>query len=79
LPSVSKGVLPHPSTLSRFLNDVDAPCVEALRALFLSDLITRTPFASPGGLWDREGKHWVFIDIDGTRTNCTPTSFDRGA
>lgn len=59
--------LPHPSTLSRFLDDVDAPCVEAMRGLFLQDLITRKPFDSPGGLWDREGSHWIFIDIDGTK------------
>lgn len=59
--------LPHPSTLSRFLDDVDEPCVEALRALFLQDLMTHTPFASSGGLWDREGKQWVMVDIDGTK------------
>ena len=56
--------LPHPSTLSRFLDAIDAPCVEALRALFQKDLLSRTPFASPGGLWDRSGQHWIVVDIE---------------
>jgi hypothetical protein len=34
--------LPHRSTLSRFLAALDQPTVEALRALFLEDLVTRT-------------------------------------
>ena len=36
--------LPHRSSLSRFLADVDAPCLEALRQLFQDDL-ARTGFS----------------------------------
>jgi hypothetical protein len=66
-----RNTLPHPSTLSRFLEALDAPCLEQLRKCFLEDLVTRTgqvhgPHA-PGGLRDREAqKFWVF-DIDATR------------
>lgn len=59
--------LPHRSTLSRFLAALDQPTVEALRALFLKDLAARTPFDSAGGLWDRVGKQWLVVDVDGTR------------
>jgi hypothetical protein len=60
--------LPHRSTLSRFLAALDQPAVEALRTLFQQDLVTRPTFASPpGGIWDREGKHWLIVDVDGTR------------
>lgn len=67
--------LPHRSTLSRFLAALDQPTVEALRSLFLEDLVVRTgqTFA-PGGLWDRQGQHWMIADVDGTRTSRTTTS-----
>lgn len=43
--------LPHRSTLSRYLAALDQPAVEALRALFLDDLILRTAQTfPPGGL-----------------------------
>ncbi len=60
--------LPHRSTLSRFLAALDQPTVEALRSLFLEDLVVRTgqPFA-PGGLWDRLDQHWLVVDVDGTK------------
>ncbi|GCF12015.1 hypothetical protein KDI_55790 [Dictyobacter arantiisoli] len=60
--------LPHRSTLSRYLAALDQPTVEALRSLFLDDLIRRTaqPFPS-GGLWDRQGHHWLVADVDGTK------------
>lgn len=46
--------LPDPATLSRYLAALDQPCVEALRTLFLEDLLARFPFGTPpGGLWDR--------------------------
>src|SRR5712691_11282442 len=51
--------LPHRSTLSRFLAALDQPTVEALRVLFQEDLLARTPFASPGGLFDRTGEQWT--------------------
>jgi hypothetical protein len=59
--------LPHRSTLSRFLAALDQTCVEALRTLFQKDLFAREPFPSPGGLFDRAGKQWMVIDVDGTR------------
>ena len=60
-------LLPHRSTLSRFLAALDQPCVEALRTLFQEDLVVRNPFASPGGMLDRRGKPWIVVDVDGTR------------
>jgi hypothetical protein len=59
--------LPHRSTLSRFLAALDQASVEALRALFQHDLLARKSFASPGGLFDRTGKQWMVVDVDGTR------------
>ena len=38
--------LPHRATLSRFLAALDQPTVEALRACFQEDGLSRTPFAS---------------------------------
>ena len=36
--------------------------------MFADDLVARTSFGSPaGGLWDRQGKHWLVIDVDGTK------------
>src|SRR5260370_22271909 len=58
--------LPDRSTLSRFLTALDQASVEALRTLFLADLVARTPFATPGGLSDRQGNQWLVIDVDGT-------------
>jgi hypothetical protein len=60
--------LPHRSTLSRFLAALDQPTVEALRALFLDDLIVRTRQTfPPGGVFDRLGSHWLVVDVDGTK------------
>ncbi len=59
--------LPHRSTLSRFLAALDEATVEALRSLFLKDLLARTPFPCPGELCDRTEASWVVIDVDGTR------------
>ncbi len=60
--------LPHRSTLSRFLAALDQASVEALRPLFVEDLLTRpVPSEKPGGLWDRQGGYWLVFDIDGTR------------
>ena len=43
--------------------------IEALRALFLDDLLTRplTPDKQTEGLEDRAGNTWVVFDLDGTR------------
>ncbi len=60
--------LPHRCTLSRFLAALDQPPVEALRRLFLDDLIMRTAQTfPPGGLWDRRGHQWLVVDVDGTK------------
>jgi hypothetical protein len=59
--------LPHRSTLSRFLGALDQSTVEALRTLFQENLSARNPFASPGCLFDRMGKQWTVVDVDGTR------------
>jgi hypothetical protein len=59
---------PTPPTLSRYLAVLDQPCVEALRTLFLEDLLARAPFGTPpGGLWDRLGGQWLLMDVDGTK------------
>ncbi len=61
--------LPARSTLSRFLASLDQAAVEALRALFLHDLLARRlgKEEQPGGLWDRGGSHWLVFEVDGTR------------
>jgi len=61
--------LPARSTLSRFLASLDQAAVEALRTLFLQDLLARPLVKEehPGGLWDRQGNHFLVFDIDGTR------------
>jgi hypothetical protein len=61
--------LPHRSTLSRFLSALDQTPVEALRTLFLHDLLARPLVKEepPGGLWDREANHYLVFDVDGTR------------
>jgi hypothetical protein len=61
--------LPARSTLSRFLAQLSEAAVEALRTLFLDDLLER-PLShekQTGGLADRAGNRWVVFDIDGTR------------
>jgi hypothetical protein len=64
--------LPARSTLSRFLAVLIEAPVEALRTLFLDDLLSR-PLANDshekqtGGLVARTGSAWVVFDIDGTR------------
>src|SRR5258708_25673285 len=57
------------STLSRFLAALDQAPVEALRELFLKDLLARPQGRSEktGGLWDRQGAYWLVFDVDGTR------------
>jgi hypothetical protein len=61
--------LPSRSALSRFLAALTEAPVEALRTLFLDDLLGRplTHDKQPGGLVDRAGNSWVVFDIDGTR------------
>jgi len=61
--------LPHRSTLSRFLAALNQAVVEALRTVFLEDLVARPleKEEKTGGLWDRQGAHWLVFDVDGTR------------
>ena len=61
--------LPARSTLSRFLAALTEAPIEALRTLFLDDLLARplTPDKQTGGLVDRAGNAWTVFDIDGTR------------
>lgn len=61
--------LPSRSALSRFLAALTEAAVEALRTLFLDDLLARplTPDKQTGGLVDRAGNAWIVFDIDGTR------------
>jgi hypothetical protein len=61
--------LPAPSTLSRFLAALPPEPVEALRALCLADVLARPVNSEElsGGLWDRQGGHWLVFDVDGTR------------
>jgi len=67
--------LPARSTLSRFLAALTEAPVEALRTLFLDDLLSRPLSATShdsneertGELVDRAGNTWVVFDIDGTR------------
>jgi hypothetical protein len=60
--------LPHRSTLSRFLADVDLACLEALRQQFNHDL-GQYGFTGDhlGGLFDHSGHRLLVFDIDGTR------------
>jgi hypothetical protein len=61
--------LPARSTLSRFLAALDQAPVEALRTVFLEDVLARPleKEEKTGGLWDRQGTHWLIFDVDGTR------------
>jgi hypothetical protein len=61
--------LPARSTLSRFLAALPMESVEALRSLFLDDLLARplTREQQRGELLDRAGEQWEVFDIDGTR------------
>jgi hypothetical protein len=61
--------LPARSTLSRFLAALPEAPVEALRTLFLGDLLRRPQSLDnqTGGLVDRMRNTWVVFDIDGTR------------
>jgi len=61
-------LLPHRSSLSRFLASLEHSTVEALRTLFLEDLLARPlRLGEQRGLWDRCGEQWFVFDVDGTR------------
>ena len=77
--------LPAASTLSRFLAALPAEPVEALRTLFLEDLLARrlSTEEQATGLWDRQGNRWLVFDVDGTREaarqRALPQTLDRPA
>jgi hypothetical protein len=60
--------LPHRSTRSRFLADVDAACLEALRQQFNHDLAQHGVAGDLlGGLVDHQGHRLLVFDVDATR------------
>lgn len=61
--------LPSRSALSRSLSSFPPEAVEALRVLFLEDVLARplTKEKQRGELLDRAGRAWEVFDIDGTR------------
>jgi hypothetical protein len=61
--------LPARATLSRFLAALNQSAVESLRALFLKDLLARPleKEEQSGGMFDRQGNHYLVFDVDGTR------------
>lgn len=72
-------LLPHRSTLSRFLAALDQASVDALRKLFQDDLVTRKAFPAAGGLWDRMGQQWMIVDVDGTKQAARQRAFPQQA
>jgi hypothetical protein len=73
--------LPSRSTLSRFLASLNQPSVEALRTLFLEDLLARplNRERQTGELIDRAGSERVVFDIDGTREAARQRSLPKTA
>lgn len=77
--------LPARATLSRFLAQLPQTAVEALRTLFLNDLLacSLNKEEDMAGLWDREGNRWMVFDVDGTREaarqRALPVTEDRPA
>jgi hypothetical protein len=60
--------LPHRATLSRFLADVDRPCLEAFRTLFEQQSFAEGWTAETiGGIFDRQGRRLIVFDVDATR------------
>ncbi len=72
--------LPSRSALSRFLAALTPEPVEALRTLFLKDLLERRADFErlPCGLSDRIGNRWLVFDIDGTREAARPRALPKG-
>src|SRR6266702_8320596 len=60
--------LPHRSSLSRFLADVDRPCLEAFRTLFQQHTFAEGWTSETiGGIFDRQGRRYMVFDVDATR------------
>jgi hypothetical protein len=79
-PGRDRDWLPSRSALSRFLAALTEPPVEALRTLFLEDLLSRplTHDKQTGGLVDRAGDAWVVFDVDGTREAARQRALPKG-
>src|SRR5213080_225024 len=73
--------LPARATLSRFLAALDQAAVESLRTLFLKDLLARPPGKEEqsGGMFDRQGNHYLVFDVDGTRQAASPRALPKTA
>lgn len=72
---------PSRATLSRFLAALDQTAVESLRTLFLKDGLSR-PLEKeehPGGMFDRQGNHYLVFDVDGTREAAGPRALPQTA
>lgn len=69
--------LPAASTLSRFVAALPTEPVEALRTLFLEDVLARrlSTEEQDAGLWDRQGNRWMVFDVDGTREAARQRAF----
>jgi len=60
--------LPHRCSLSRFLADVDRPCLEAFRSLFEQFSFSEGWTSETiGGIFDRQGRRSIVFDVDATR------------
>lgn len=72
--------LPARSTLSRFLCILPFPAVEALRSLFLADVLARqlSKEGQTGALVDRCGVSRLVFDIDGTRETARQRALPKG-
>src|SRR5712692_2685113 len=73
--------LPARATLSRFLAVLDQSAVESLRTLFLKDLLAGPleKEEQPGGMFDRQGNHYLVFDVDGTREAAGPRALPKTA
>jgi hypothetical protein len=59
--------LPHRSSLSRDLSDVDRCCLEAFRSLFEQNCeASGWTSETIGGIWDRQGCCYIVFDVDAT-------------
>ena len=59
---------PHRASLSRFLADVDRPCLEAFRTLFQQfSFADGWTSETIGGIFDRQGRRFIVFDVDATR------------
>ena len=72
--------LPSRSALSRFLASLSLEATEALRTLFLADLLARPldKEQHTGQLIDRTGTKRVVFDIDGTRQAARQRALPKG-